>query len=66
MEWRFAWKGEPLHRLRRSPSPRGEALGMGKFGVEVGLIWEVGPLHHLRWSPSPRGEAILKGRRIAL
>ena len=32
----LVWMGEPLHHLRWSPSPRGEAFGGGEgFGVEV-------------------------------
>ena len=44
---------EPLHHLRWSPSPRGEALGMGKFEVEMGAVWEVEPLHRLAAIPLP-------------
>ena len=55
--------GKPFHHLAvvslvlsGSLCPEGtegRLLGMGKFGVEMGVVWEVKPLHRLRRSPSP-------------
>ena len=68
MEWRFAWKGEPLHHLAMVPLPfqgrHNESPLKGEMSVELteGLFCEAlafgkrftwEPLHRLRRSPSP-------------
>ena len=81
MEWRFAWKGGPLHRLAAVPLPyRGGFWEWEGLGVEVGVDWKVGtspppgggpprtersPLSLRDISP-PRGESPLEGRLLGV
>ena len=53
---------EPLHHLRWSPSPRGEAFGDGEgLGLRWGWFGRWDPSTAWRRSPSPRGEAFRWG-----